>query len=105
MQSKQDLVLKGGRKRCEEWLLRLISFRRRTLLLLPWEGSGFWDPASDEHVRVIVQLLFSSGPKVLKDSDPDRGGCWALLRKVIEATFDAVLPPLTNGIDSNGRLL
>lgn len=29
-----------------------------------------------------LQLLFSSGPKLLKDSDPDRGGCWVLVRKV-----------------------
>jgi len=35
---------------------------------------------------VLSQLLFSSGPKLLKDSDPDRGGCWALVRKARDSS-------------------
>ena len=48
------------------------------------------------------QLLFSSGPKLLKDSDPDRGGCWALVRKA-SATAAPSPPHLTRPMRCAGH--
>ena len=62
--------------------------------IMPSLSSPAVDPAAEwaEICSPCVQLLFSSGPKLLKDSDPDRGGCWALIRKV---QLPTVLPHLT----------